>query len=102
RGSVIGQCNEMSLSVNEVQEHSVYLSEVFGCDNVLTRPRWRSSRTRPLKEEVSMGGQRPGHQWHVEAARVRRLEEDRRHRVMVITEFDAGETRRCTPLPTRS
>src|SRR5262249_53127618 len=47
-GSVIGQCNEMSLSVNEAQELSAYLSEVFGCDNVLTRPRRHSSRTRPL------------------------------------------------------
>jgi len=92
RGSVIDQCNEMLPSVNEVQELSAYLSEVFGCDNVLTRPRWRSSRTRPLGQEVSMSGQRLNpHLRHMEAARARRRDEDRRQRVMVITEFDAGD-----------
>ena len=41
-----------------------------------------------------MGRQRSGHQRHLEhmeAARARRLEGDRRQRVMVITEFDAGD-----------
>jgi len=41
-----------------------------------------------------MGRQKSGHQRHLEhmeAARARRLEEDRCDRVMVITEFDAGD-----------
>jgi len=44
--SMIGQCNETSLSVNEAQELSAYLSEVLGCDNVPDRHYRGGDRTR--------------------------------------------------------